>query len=165
MNPSNFFYVKIYHMSDHSVHNALTGVCVQETEGQSTDDLRWRKKETEGRFLLFPFLVETLKGNRRTGPQPQSAQPALLSLRPAACFAKNRARTASGIPASRTAHDRTPLHFCLRQTAHWADVRIVPPVHARCTPAFPYAATDFMYNKRIKEIQLPQTDTERSVAA
>ena len=43
-------------------------------------------------------------------PQPQSSLLALGAHSPLVSV-RIRARTAGGIPASRTAHDRTPLHF------------------------------------------------------
>ena len=38
---------------------------------------------------------------------------------------RKRTRTAGGIPASRTARDRTPGHFLLRRIAHRATVSLV----------------------------------------
>ena len=37
-----------------------------------------------------------------------------------------RARTAGGIPASRTAHNRTPGRFLFHRIAHWATVSLAP---------------------------------------
>ena len=47
-------------------------------------------------------------------PHPQSS-PLVLGTDSMLVSVRIRARTAGGIPASRTAHDRTPGRFCLRQ--------------------------------------------------
>ena len=39
---------------------------------------------------------------------------------------RKRTRTAGGIPASRTARDRTPGGFLLRRIAHWATASFAP---------------------------------------
>ena len=46
---------------------------------------------------------------------------------------RKRTRTAGGIPASRTARDRTPGRFLLRRIAHWATASFAPqPCENNC---------------------------------
>ena len=61
----------------------------------------------------------------RAVPQPQSSHYSLGAVA-LLVSARIRARTAGGIPASRTAHERTPGHFLLRRIAHWATVSLAP---------------------------------------
>ena len=64
-------------------------------------------------------------------PQPQSSQtPSRGRFGLLLVSARNRARTAGGIPASRTAHGRTHSgRFLLRRIAHWATASFVPLFH------------------------------------